>query len=268
MTKRGKILKDANSGPGMVWVDGQQYPFEMGPVWKSAVPPAAGMAVEVEFAADGSLAGLTQVTESQIAKEQAEAVMNAAREKGGAIVSSAVASFGVPLLVATGLLIVSWFFLSAVSVDALLGKISFTFWQVLGFVNAGNAWDVVMQGGSGPSAGFYGLFCIIALAGPFVRFVWKDRRACLGGLLPLIFMLFVGIMVRISLQSMTGGTPEGPLAEVQRQAQAEMMKAISLGPGAYVSAIVSLYLAAVATKQFLAGGVAGPSLVKSKAAAA
>ena len=267
MTKRGKILKDANAGPGLLLVDGQQLPFAMGPLWKSPVPATVGMSVEVEFAEDGTVTGITQVTDAQIAKEHAEAAMNVAREKGGAIVASAVASFGLPLLISTGLLIVSWFFLSAVSVDALLGKISFTFWQVLGFINAGSAWDVVMQGGSGPSAGLYGFFCIVALAGPFLRFVWKDRRASLGGLLPLVFMLFVGIMVRISLQSMTGGTPEGPLADVQRQAQAEMMKAISVGVGIYISALASLYLAAVAVKQFLAGGVAVPSLVKSKAAA-
>ncbi len=267
MTKRGKILKDANSGPGLLWVDGKQLPFAMGPIWKSPVPAVVGMAVEVEFAEDGTVAGITQVTDAQIAKEHAEAAMNVAREKGGAILSSAVASFGLPLMVSTSLLIVSWFFLSAVSVDALLGKISFTFWQVLGVINAGNAWDVVMQGGSGPSAGIYGFFCVVALAGPFLRFIWKDRRANLGGLLPLVFMLFVGIMVRISLQNLTGGTPEGPLAEVQRQAQAEMMKAISLGMGTYVSVLASLYLAAVAVKQFLAGGVVAPSLVKSRAAA-
>jgi hypothetical protein len=58
------------------------------------------------------------------------------------------------------------------------------------------------------------------------------------------------------------------LAEVQRQAQAEMMKAISLGVGTYASVLASLYLAAVAVKQYLTGGVAAPSLVKSKAAAA
>ena len=58
------------------------------------------------------------------------------------------------------------------------------------------------------------------------------------------------------------------MADVQRQAQAEMMKAISLGVGTYVSILISLYLAAIAITQFLAGGVATPSLVKSKAAAA
>jgi len=251
MTKRGKILQAASTGPGLVWVEGQQYPFNMGPVWKSGVPPAGGMHVDVEFAEDNTIASVTVVPDSQIAKEQAEAVVQAAREKGGAVVSSAVASFGLPLLIATGLLIIGWFFLSAVSMQEVIGKSSLTFWQVLGLLNAGNAWEVMMQGPNGLSAGIYGFVAIICLAGPFLRFAWKDRRAILGGLLPLLFMLTVGIMVRSALNSTTGGAAEGPLAEVQRQAQDEMMKAMSFGAGTYVSLLAALYLAGMALKQFL-----------------
>jgi len=262
MTKRGKILRDASTGPGLVWVDQQQYPFSIGTDWKSEVPSAAGMTVDVEFAPDGGLAWLTPVTESQIAKEQAEAVMNAARQKGAAAISSAVARFGMPLLAATGLLIIGWFFLSAVSVDALLGKLSFTFWQLLGFLNAGNAWEA-MQGRGGPGAGLYGFVAVLALAGPFLRFFWKDARAHLAGLSPLVFMALVGIMVRSSLHSAMGGAVDGPLAEVQQQAQDEMMKAISFGIGTYLSALVSLYLAAVSAKQFLVARAAGSTVVSN-----
>src|SRR5207249_3837989 len=86
---------------------------------------------------------------------------------------------------------------------------------------------------------------------PFLPYFWKDKRAALGGTLPFVFMLFVAVMVRSSLHNVMGGVADGPLAEVQRQAQQEMMSAISLGAGAYVSAAVGLYLAAVAAKQFL-----------------
>lgn len=261
MTKRDKILRDASAGPGLVWVDQQQYPFSMGAVWKSGVPPTAGMTVDVEFSPEGGLAGITQVTESQIAKEQAEAVMTAAREKGGVAVSSVVAKFGMPLLVATGLLIVGWFFLNAISVEALFGKVSFTFWQLLGFLNAGDAWEVVMQGRGGPGAGLYGFLAILALAGPFARFFWKDARANLAGLLPIVFMLFVGIMVRSSLHSAMGGAVDGPLAEVRQQALDEMMNAIKLGFGTYLSLLVSLYLAAVSAKQFLVAKAANSHVV-------
>jgi hypothetical protein len=240
----------------LVWVEQEQYPFSMGAEWRSATPPAAGMTVDVEFAAEGGLAAITPVSESQIAKEQAEAVMNAARQKGGAVVSSAIARFGLPLLLATALLIVGWFFLSAVSVQAMFGKISFTFWQVLGFLNSDNALEAVLQGQGGPSAGLYGFLAIIALLGPFVRFFWKDARAHLAGLLPLLFMVFVGIMVRSALHGVTGGAAEGPLAEMQRQAQDEMMSAIKIGFGSWLSLLVSLYLAALAAKQFLAAKAA------------
>ena len=120
-----------------------------------------------------------------------------------------------------------------------------------------------MQGGSGPNAGLYGFFCIVALAGPSCA-LSEGTDASLGGLLPLIFMLFVGIMVRISLQNSDWRqTPEGPFAEVQRQAQAEGMKAISPGrQGATPPCWQAPYLAAVAVKRSSpaeAGGLPGES---------
>ncbi|PYV77433.1 MAG: hypothetical protein DMG97_01785 [Acidobacteria bacterium] len=108
-----------------------------------------------------------------------------------------------------------------------------------------------MSGRGGPSAGFYGFLAIVSLAGPFLRYFWKDTRAGLAGVLPLVFMSFVGIMIRSSMHSAMGGNLDGPLGDVQRQAQQEMMSAISLGFGTYLSLLVSLYFAAVAAKQFL-----------------
>src|SRR5436305_1351297 len=80
--------------------------------------------------------GITAVPDSQLAKEQAEVALTAAKEKGAAIASNMVAKFGLPTLIAEALLIVSWFFLTAVSVQiSFAGKLDFTFWQVLGFLN-------------------------------------------------------------------------------------------------------------------------------------
>ena len=251
MTKRGKVLRDTSAGPGLLAVDGNQHQFSLEAIWKSSEPPKPGMQVLVEFAPDLTILSVIPIPESQIAKEQAEAVMKVAREKGGVVVSAAVAKFGWPLLIATGLLIIGWFFLNAMSVQTLFGKVNYTFWQVLGFLNAEDAGEVVMQGRGGPGAGFYGFVALVALAGPFLHYFWKDKRAVLGGLLPLAFMLFVAVMVRSSIHNVTGGVADGPLAEVQRQAQQEMMNAISTGAGAYVSAIVGIYLAAVAAKRFL-----------------
>jgi hypothetical protein len=178
--------------------------------------------------------------------------MAAAKAQGGALLSSVVAKVGMPGLVVGGLLIVSWFFLTAVSVQLpFMGKLQFTFWHVLGYLNASNILEV-MGSRSTPSTGIYGFLAIAALAGPYIYLFWKDKRAHLGGLLPLVFMAIVGLMVRSSINSAMGGNVDGPAREMQRQAQDEIMKAISLGLGTYLSVLVSLYFAGVGAKKFLA----------------
>jgi hypothetical protein len=253
MAKRGKILRDANAGPGLLIVEGQQYPFSLEGVWKSEVPARPGLVVEVELNGN-QVVGITAIPDSQLAKEQAEAAMAVAKEKGAALASGLVAKFGVPNLVAAGLLIVGWFFLSTASLDAsIFGKMSFTFWDVLGFLNAKNALEALGAGGHAPSAGIYGFFAIVCLVGPFLSYFWKDKRAHLGGLLPLVFMVIVGLMVRSSIHSAFGGNASGQFAEMQQQAQDEAMKAISLGMGAYLSILASLYFAGAGAKKFLVG---------------
>lgn len=251
MTKRGKVLRDTSAGPGLLSVDGNQHQFSLEGIWKSAEPPKPGMQVLVEFAPDLTILRVIPIPESQIAREQAEAVMKAAKEKGGVLVSAAVARFGAPLLIATGAILMSWLFLPAMTIQGLFGKESLTLWQVLGFVNAGNSIEALMQGRSGASTGFYGLLAFIALAGPFLHFFWKDRRASVAGILPILFMLFIAVMVRSTVHSAMGGVAEGPLAEVQRQAQDEMMNAISVAYGAYLAALAGVYLAAASLKHFL-----------------
>jgi hypothetical protein len=248
MKKRGKVLRDV--GPGLLMVEGQQYSFSLEGIWKSEVPPKPGMVVDVEFDREGKIIAIHAVPESQLAKEQAEAAMAVAREKGAALASGMVAKFGMPSLVALGLLIVGWFFLSTVTVQLpFLGKLEFTFWQALGYLNVSNGLQLLERNGH-PSAGFYGFLAVVALAGPFVHHFWKDKRATLGGLAPLIFMVIVGLVIRSNMQSAFGG---GNNAEVYaRQMQEEAMKAVSLGLGAYLSGLVSLYFAAVATRRFLA----------------
>lgn len=263
MTKRAKILRDTSAGPGLLSVDGDQHQFTLEGIWKTSYPPKPGMQVLVEFAPDLSILSIIPIPESQIAREQAEELVQAAKEKGGAVVSAAVARFGAPLLVASIAILICWLFLPAMSIQGLFGKESLTFWQVLGFVNTGNSVEGLMQGRAGTSAGFYGLLAFLTVGGPFLHFFWKDRRAVLGGMLPLAFMLFIAMMVRSTIHSAMGGIAEGPLAEVQRQAQDEIMSAISVAYGAYLALMVGLYLAAVSLKDFL---LARPAAIELPAA--
>jgi hypothetical protein len=249
--KRGKVLRDTSSGPGLLSVDGQQIQFGLDNIWRGDAPPLPGMAVQVEFGQDARVISITPVSESQIAKEQAEAMAIAAREKGKMIASAAVAKFGLPTLIATALLMSGWFFLSAVNIQSFLGKVDFTFWQLLGFLNSGSAFEAVMQGRSGPGASFYGFLAIVALAGPYASYFWKDRRASLCGAFPLVFMLMVWLMLRSSLNSSMGADVTGPLGDMARQAREEAMKAISVGLGTYLSGLVALYFAGMAVKKFL-----------------
>src|SRR5215469_5568244 len=85
MAKRGKILRDPNAGPGLLMVEGQQYQFVLDGIWRSAVPATAGQAVDVDFDSQGAISGITALSDSQLAKEQAEAALEAAKKKSAAI---------------------------------------------------------------------------------------------------------------------------------------------------------------------------------------
>jgi len=267
MTKRGKILRDPYAGPGLLMVQGQQHFFRLEGVWKSEVPAKPGLAVDVEFGQNATITGITAVPESQLAKEQAELALAAARRNGRALFGQLAATAGMSNLVAGAVLVISWRWLTAASLQLPFGKIEFTFWQILGFLNSGHIIDV-MEGSGQPGAGIYGLFALIALAGPFVHHFWKDKRAVLGGLLPLVFMIIIGAMAPSGIASALGAGAS-PYEDLQKQAQAEMMNAISFGMGTYLSALASLYFAAIAARNYMvAKGTEGEILQKPQKAAA
>jgi len=255
MTKRGKILRDASAGPGLLIADGQEYSFSLEGVWRSETAPRAGLTVEAEIDENSRVSALTIMPDAQLAKEQA----GAAGEKLKVLWARLVAAVGLPNLIGIGLLMAAWFFFAAVSIQRpFVGKLELTFWQVLGFLNSNNSLESLDPRG-GPGAGIYGLLAFVALLGPFVRYVWKDKRANLVGTLPLLFMLFVWIMARHALASMLGGPggdPDNPFLREARRAAAD---AVSMGIGTYLSLLASLYFAGTGVKQFLAGGVPATS---------
>ena len=67
--KRGKILRDPRTGPGLLMIDGRQYRFAMEGVWKSEVPPKPGLAVDVELDRTGQVLAITAVSESTATKQ-------------------------------------------------------------------------------------------------------------------------------------------------------------------------------------------------------
>ena len=254
MIKRGRVLRDPHTGPGLLMVEGQQYPFALDGIWSSDAPPKPGQPVTVEFNVDGTISRISVIPESQLAREQAEVAMAAAKQHGAALASNMVARFGIANLVAAALLIIGWFFLSAVSIKTPFGGMDFSFWQVLSFANSSSPLEGLVQVGSGsaPSTGFYGFLAIVALAGPFIHYFWKDKRGNLAGLLPLLFMLMIAITIRSSLGNLNGNDAGTQFPGMAAQMREEAMKAFSMGMGTYLSFSVSLYFAAAGLKQFFA----------------
>jgi hypothetical protein len=248
---RGKILRDTARGQGLIVAGGQQHTFVLDGVWKSEVLPTAGMAVDVEINERGEVVAACNVSESQIAKEQTERAIAAAKEKGSALAAGALARFGWPALLAAGLLIIGWFFLSAISIQNPLFNLDFSFWQLLGLLNSNNPLETAMGTSRGAGAGFYGVLAVLSILGPFLCHFWKDRRASLAGLLPVLFMLLIGILVRNSIHSLSGAADGGMFQELAKEASDEMMKALRIGFGVYLSLAASLYFAVAAIRRFL-----------------
>jgi len=255
MAHRGTILRDTSAGPGLLVVDGTQHPFELAGMWRSAVPPRTGMIVDVEFGDDGSVTAVSAVPESVLARERADQAMAAVKDKGGAFAGAMVSRFGRNDLIAFGLLVVAWFILTAGTFGGgMLGDVKFTFWQVLGFLNSGGESLMRRMSGGGAGAGFWGVLAIVALAGPFLHHAWKDRRARLGGLLPLALMLLVLVVLygKVSAAGSAASDFLGPDGEeMMSQMRQQMRNAISFGLGTYLAFPVAIYFATRGVKGFL-----------------
>jgi hypothetical protein len=231
MAKRGKIVRDPTAGPGLVMVQGRQHAFPLEGVWRSDALPRPGVIVDVEFDDAGRIRAMLAVPEARLAREQAEAALAFARSKGAEVGAGLVARFGLAQLAALALLVLGWFWLGAIRVEAsILGHWQVTFWQALGALNAGRPLEAL--GARAPGAGAYGVGALLSLAGPLAAHIWHDKRAHLAALLPLAFM----VLIALHLADAAG---------------AGSTQALSLGAGAYVSALAGLYFALTGIRRFL-----------------
>ena len=246
MRRRGRILRIPQSGPGLLIMEGRQFAFKPEEVWKSAYAPQPGMPVEVELGERGDIIELRAFVEHLSGDaRQAGRTISAADESSLHLPEPSV--LGMPTLVAAGILIAGWFTLSAISLRTPIGGLDFTFWQVLGLLNANAMPDRLLEGSnSGLNPGFYGFAGLVALAGPFFPYVWNDRKALLGGLLPLLFTLMVAMILR--RQVAVGLESAGDIA------YREAIKGFSVGTGLYLSSAAGVYLAVQGCRRFLAAG--------------
>ena len=189
MLHRGRILRDTTTGTGLISANGIQYEFKLEGMWKSDISPKQNMVVEFELDNKGSISSLSAVDETELAKEQAEKAMLAVKAKGLSTIIGISSTVGKPILVASGTLLASWFFLNTVNLNVYNQNIGINFWNLLGLANSSGGIEGLTSLANGGSKGIYGLLAIASLAGPFIYHFWKTNVAHLGNCLPLVTML-------------------------------------------------------------------------------
>jgi hypothetical protein len=254
---RGNIIKVPDANPGLLFVNGQQKPFtSMNVVWKSPVPMAVNMVVEVEFDGVGNIAALTAVDTQHLSGQpmgqppgiQQQGTQQAGGTSGQAFDNIAARFGGKVALGAIAALLLAWFALPAVSVSVVIVSKGFTFWEISGF-DFNN--PLAIMGGAS-SIGFWGLLGLIAVFAPVVGPFLKNPKAKFLNLLPFAFI--AGTCLRIwwdvsslaaeattpARNSIFGGPAESPLKG--------MMDAFSVSFGAYILVLAAVVLAAFAFK--------------------
>ena len=254
-TSRGTIIKIPDSTPGLVIVDGAQKSFTLEGVWRSPVAPAPNMTVDVELTDSGAVAGITSVDGQQLTKEKLDRFSGIAQQQGKEAaeiakqgVGALATRMGMPMLVATVVLWVAWFFLPAVKLEFFLLNRSFTFWEYL-------AMSINNPQSPTGSRGFLGLLGMLCIVAPVARPFIQHAKAKYLNAAPLAFIVVAPLMVYWRLAGGIGPAGEGEtLAELTRGVQREAAKALldSLSPswfGASVLVIPAVYLASKAFKR-------------------
>lgn len=258
MKMRGKVLRTPASGDGLVSAQGKQYGFTLEKHWKSDTPPTIGMVVDVELGSDGEIQTLAAVSENQLAKEQADLVMKAAKEKSGALLKEASARLGTTVLVAWAAFAIAWIFLGALSVSTspTMSR-AITFWDLLAAAHSTDSL-AFMAGGISGDKGIYGFLAYAALIGPVVSQFWKHPLAHLGNCLPLVTMLVVTLAIYMGFrdsaaqaQQMAGAFGGNMAADMVNDMMGSMTKAIHIGVGGIIAGVACAYLAAVGLKRYL-----------------
>ncbi len=245
MTKRGRVLRDTNVGPGLLTVEGKQYSFLLEGMWRSEVPPRPGMAVDVGFDSDGAPMEVYAVSETQVAKEQAQRALGGALRHGGAIGASVGGGlkgrFGPVTIAAELVMLLAFFILPNLRIGGFVSR-------------ALSGWDAI---GLDPQTqlpndhGFLSVLAILCLFGPAAMPFLKQAWARWLNAAPLGFVVLAAISVGsevhkanaavASVGEELGGAPGGEMAR-------QLGPSYSLGAGAYVAVLCAVYLAARAFK--------------------
>jgi len=272
--RRGRVLRDTAVGDGLIFVDGDTYPFQLERFWRSEVAPRVNMAVDVEFGSDGRIASIRAVPGAQlfgdhtaqaldVAQSAARKMASEFNQRGAPALQQAIRRIGGSKIIAVCVLVLGWYSLHflVINLDAL-GKLSLTFHDVLKVLNSGilsGDFTALLQAQSAnplaaQAAGWYGFMAFIAAATPLITPFLKDRRLQLADAAPLLVLGLVALVAYLQVrtaihgaQSALGQLGAGDAADTRQlgeQVRQGIASAVSVGLGTYASVIASLYLAA------------------------
>jgi hypothetical protein len=223
MVKRGRIVRDPSTGPGLVMVQGRQHVFPLEGIWQSDALPRPGVIVDVDFDEAGRIHAMTVVPEARLAREQVEAALRLAHARATTL-AGLIASVGRIHLAALAVAALCWFWPAAFELHTVaFGPRSLSLWQTLGVLNNGNP----LAGAPGP----YGLCVLVCLCGPLFGSLCRKPRAHLASLMPLLCVL--AVLGCLGVVRITG------------------VVRISLDAGAYLALLAGAQLGLAGTRRFL-----------------
>lgn len=196
---RASILRVPGDSPGLLIVDGQQWPFTLDRVWKSPVAPSVNMVVDVDFDGQGNITAITAVDPHQAAREKLNQIGGAAQQHGKEAaliarqgVGALAARMGKVALGAATILWIAWFFMPVLTVQQIVGARAITFWDFLA-LDLSNAMLPLQLVAS--SHGLLSIIGLLAIAAPFAAPFIRRPRAKFLYAMPLLYLILVGVAV-------------------------------------------------------------------------
>lgn len=268
--RRAKIIKDTSLGDGIFSIDGEQTVFSLQKHWKSDQAPKIEMIVEATFDSNNTLVSVIAIPQNEIVKEQlakaaestqkvAADVLGKAAETGVPLLKGFVARIGIlPLLLISSILF-SWIFLNLIEVRLFANSTQgISFYDLMRIANNADNINIDAVGSLRGGAGFYGFICFLILTLPIIPHYTSGRKNWLFYIAPGLLMVITISVFYFKIKSAFSSNAEAMkalggsrMSDIASQMVSEMLKAVSMGMGFYLSIIACGLLAALGIRKFL-----------------
>lgn len=259
---RGRILRDTNIGMGLLSLGGRQVPFSLEANWRGDIAPVVQMTVDVVLDEAGNPVTVAPVSDKDVAQEKLKALSGDLSRKFQdqmPLAKTYAHAIGTPVLIAIGVLLISWIWLPMATVRIRAGlSQSATMFDVLGLVNMGGDLQSFGSNYSG-SSGIYGFICVLAMLAPAAPAFIRHRYITLSYFAPLLFLLVLGFAMYMKVRSFANAAQESmgsfggaQMAKIASAMMDQILAAVSIGFGVYVSLAAALFLAVHGGIKFLA----------------